>query len=66
MGMFSRDDDPSWPDVYRLNDKIKALKSALQVAKEKLEIYRKHSDGNYQGGMEHISLIKYIDEVLNG
>lgn len=41
------------------------LERALKLAKEKLEIYRKHSSGEYMDGMEYRELIFIIDEALN-
>ena len=37
--------------------------NTLDHAKEKLEIYRANSGGEYQGGIEHISLIRMINET---
>jgi hypothetical protein len=36
----------------------------LKLAKEKLEIYRDHSNGEYQGGLEHTAMIRTINETL--
>lgn len=41
------------------------LREALIAAKEKLAIYRAHSTGEYQGGMEYRSLIDLIDTALS-
>ena len=40
------------------------LREALLRAREKLAIYREHSDGRYNGGMEHQALMKLIDRAL--
>lgn len=46
-------------------DKEKAvLFSVIKQAREKLEIYRDHSDGAYHGGIEHTALIRNIDTAL--
>ena len=46
------------------NKQIELLRSVLDHAREKLEIYRDHSDGAYRGGVEHTALIRMIDESL--
>ncbi len=46
------------------NKKIELLRSTLSHAREKLEIYRDHSSGQYHGGIEHTALIRMIDESL--
>lgn len=40
------------------------LVEALEAAKEKLQVYRKHSDGWYTGGMEYTMLMSKIEAVL--
>lgn len=40
------------------------LRDALVMAREKLVVYRQHSGGQYQGGMEHTALIEMIDKAL--
>lgn len=35
----------------------------LDACKTKLQVYRNHSDGEYQGGMEHRALIDWIERV---
>lgn len=44
---------------------IGLLRATLGHAREKLEIYRDHSSGEYHGGIEHTSLIRMIDESLS-
>lgn len=41
-----------------------ARRLALMKARDKLEVYRANSDGQYQGGMEHVSLLRLIDEAI--
>lgn len=43
---------------------MERLREALIAAKEKLELYRKHSGGEYIGSMEYCALIKMIDAAL--
>lgn len=43
----------------------KLTNATLRHAKEKLEIYRDHSDGEYHGGIEHTSLIVMINRTLD-
>ena len=42
----------------------KLVEVTLVRCREKLEIYRDHSDGEYRGGMEYTALIKMIDTTL--
>jgi hypothetical protein len=44
--------------------RIALLEAVLGRCREKLEINRAHSDGEYHGGMEHTALIRWINEVL--
>lgn len=44
--------------------KIVRLRFALIQARAKLAIYREHSDGKYNGGMEHSHLMQLIDTAL--
>ena len=39
----------------------KEVIEALELAKAKLEVYRKHSSGEYHGGMEHMCLMTKIN-----
>ena len=48
----------------RLNGHIELLRLTLTHARDKLEIYRDHSDGAYHGGIEHTRLISNIRETL--
>ncbi len=43
---------------------IKLLRLTLKHARDKLEIYRDHSDGAYHGGLEHTALIRNIRETF--
>ena len=54
----------SEPTVKALKAKNRVLVSVLRMAREKLEIYRDHSDGQYHGGIEHAALIRNIDLAL--
>ncbi len=49
----------------RLNGHIELLRTTLGHARDKLELYRDHSDGQYHGGIEHTSLIRMIKETLS-
>ncbi len=40
------------------------MKTALQAAKEKLQLYRAEHSGNYIGGIEYTDLIRMIDAAL--
>ena len=46
--------------VKRRDGHIKLLRLTLQHARDKLEIYRDHSDGAYHGGLEHTKLMGNI------
>lgn len=50
-----------WSDLMR---RISAKDHALVLAKEKLAIYHEHSNGEYQGGMEHMMLMDLINKTL--
>lgn len=39
------------------------LRGVLTACKTKLQVYRTHSTGEYQGGMEHTALIKLIEQA---
>ena len=54
----------AWDAIAKKNAKIEQLRTALQAAREKLEIYRAGSDGVYQGGMEYRMLKNLINEAL--
>lgn len=50
--------------LYDLRDNMRELGEALRLCREKLEIYREHSDGEYHGGLEHTALIQAVDNLL--
>lgn len=52
--------------IVELRANRDALKVALELAREKLEIYRAGTDGVYQGGMEHVALLRIIDAAIAG
>jgi hypothetical protein len=41
------------------------IEDLLKSCREKLIIYRKKTDGEYNGGIEHTVLINWIDEALS-
>ncbi len=47
-----------------MKTKLQLAITTLRHAREKLEIYRDHSDGQYHGGIEHTALIAMIDRTL--
>ena len=47
-----------------MKTKLQLAITTLRHAREKLEIYRDHSDGQYHGGIEHTALIAMIDKTL--
>lgn len=49
----------------RLHKQIGLLRTTLGHARDKLELYRDHSDGQYHGGIEHTALIRMIKETLS-
>ena len=50
--------------LQQASARIALLEEVLRRCREKLEINRAHSDGQYHGGMEHTALIRWINEVL--
>lgn len=42
-----------------------SIRLALIAAREKLKIYFKNTNGEYQGGVEYSQLIKLIDKALD-
>lgn len=46
------------------NTRLQLTITTLRHAREKLEIYRDHSDGQYHGGLEHTAMIARIDRTL--
>jgi len=51
--------------LKKFHNKEKAvLFSVLKQAREKLEVYRDHSSGEYHGGIEHTALIRNINQAL--
>ncbi len=48
----------------RLKGHIKLLRLTLTHARDKLEVNRDHSDGQYHGGIEHSKLMGNIRETL--
>ncbi len=66
-----KDNHSDWlPEDYeRESDRLFAegafLRKVLGHAREKLELYRDHSNGQYHGGIEHTALIRMIYESLN-
>ena len=51
-------------EAKRLKGHIELLRLTLTHARDKLEIYRDHSDGVYHGGIQHTSLIGNIKTTL--
>lgn len=51
-------------DIEALQAKNQRLVDAMLSAKQKLQIYREHSSGEYKGGMEYMMLINKIDKAL--
>ena len=51
-------------EIERLLTEGRLLVQVLKMAREKLEVYRDHSDGQYHGGVEHTALIGSIDTAL--
>lgn len=49
------------PDTANRDD---MMRLALRYAKEKLNLYRARSSGEYVGGIEHTALIRMIDDAL--
>jgi len=43
---------------------LKYARMVLRSCKKKLDIYRAHSDGIYQGGVDHTALISWIDKAV--
>lgn len=50
--------------IANMQARIDELVDVLIPAKEKLQIYREHSTGEYQGGMEYTQLVNLIDEAI--
>jgi len=46
------------------DERIGKLKAALQLSKEKLELYRAQHSGEYIGGIEFVRLMAMIDDAL--
>ena len=51
-------------EIDDLSARNELLVKVLGHCREKLELYRDHSDGQYHGGIEHTSLIKMIDTSI--
>lgn len=51
-------------NIDDMRKEISQLRKALKMAKEKLEIYRKNTNGEYQGGVEFIALMGIIEQAL--
>lgn len=47
-----------------LSDRIKLMRTALEHAKQKLQLYRADHSGEYVGGVEYTALIAEIDAAL--
>ncbi len=51
-------------EAKELKRSITLLRLTLTHARDKLEVYRDHSDGAYHGGIEHTALIRNIKTTL--
>ena len=58
--MFELEDE-----VKKLKGHITLLRLNLRHARDKLEIYRDYSDGEYHGGIEHTKLIGNIRTTID-
>jgi len=52
-------------EIERLTTENTLLGKTLSHCREKLELYRDNSDGQYHGGIEHTALIRMIDTSLD-
>lgn len=51
-------------EVDRLTDEIERLRNLLMDVREKLEIYYKHGNKNYKGGVPYDVLMSQISLIL--
>ena len=65
LGEANYDEPELRSKLDKQRQRIELLRATIGHAREKLEIYRDHSSGEYHGGIEHTALIRMIDESLS-